>query len=86
MFYYPDNESAAGGGLLLAGFFSARLQVFLSPLLVFLDQLLDRRLAAIFSGLCQSIIRLRNRYTGLYLSELGSYLLSSDKAPAGTKG
>jgi hypothetical protein len=28
---------------------------------------------------------LRSRYTGLYLCELGSYLLSSAKAPAGTK-
>ena len=76
MFYYPDNESSAGNGLALGDFFSNRLQVFLSPLLVFLDQLLDRRLVSTFSGLCQSIIRLRSRSTGLYLSELGSYLLS----------
>jgi hypothetical protein len=38
-----------------------------------------------FSGLCQSIIRLRSRSTGLLLSELGGFLLSFDKAPAGTK-
>jgi hypothetical protein len=85
MFNYPDNGSTAGSGLPLTDFFSSRLQVFLSPLLVFLDQLLDRRLVNTFSGLCQSIIRLRNRSTGLYLSELGSYLLSPTKAPAGTK-
>ena len=85
MFNYPNNESKAGGGLPLADFFSGRLQEFLSPLLVFLDQLLDRRLVSTFSGLCASIIRLRSRSTGLYLSELGSYLLSPAHAPAGTK-
>jgi hypothetical protein len=85
MFYYPNNGSTAGGGFPLADFFSHRLQVFLSPLLVFLDQLLDRRLVSTFAGLCTSIIRLRSRSTGLYLSELGSYLLSPAQAPAGTK-
>ena len=85
MFNYPDNGSSAGSGLPLTDFFSNRLQVFLSPLLIFLDQLLDRRLVSTFSGLCASIIRLRSRSTGLYLSELGSYLLSPAHAPAGTK-
>jgi hypothetical protein len=85
MFYYPNNGSSAGSGFPLVNFFSNRLQVFLSPLLVFLDQLLDRRLVSTFAGLCQSIIRLRSRSTGLYLSELGSYLLSAAQAPAGTK-
>lgn len=85
MYYYPNNGSNAGGGFALGDFFANRLQVFLSPLLVFLDQLLDRRLVSTFSGLCLSIIRLRSRSTGLYLSELGSYLLSPTQAPAGTK-
>jgi hypothetical protein len=85
MYYYPDNGSSGGEGLTISKFFYCRLQVFLSPLLVFLDQLLDRRLVNTFSGLCQSIIRLRNRSTGLYLSELGSYLLAPAKAAAGTK-
>jgi hypothetical protein len=81
----PNNGSAAASGLPLIHFFSDRLQTFLAPLLVFLDQVLDRRLVSTFLGLCESIIRLRSRSTGLYLSELGSYLLSPDKAPAGTK-
>jgi hypothetical protein len=85
MLYYPNNGAPAGRGLLVADFFSDRLQAFLSPLLVFLDQRLDRRLVSTFSGLCESIIRLRSRSTGLYLSELGSYLLSPAQAPAGTK-
>lgn len=85
MFTYSANGSSAGGGLPLTAFFSHRLQSFLSPLLVLLDQLLDRRLVSTFAGLCLSIIRLRSRSTGLYLSELGSYLLSAAQAPAGTK-
>lgn len=85
MFYYASNGSKLSGGLPLADFFSGRLQVFLSPWLVFLDQDLDRRLVSTFAGLCASIIRLRSRSTGLYLSELGSYLLSPAQAPAGTK-
>lgn len=85
MFTTPNNGTAAASGLPLVDFFSGRLQDFLSPLLVFLDQLLDRRLVSTFSGLCASIIRLRSRSTGLYLSELGSYLLSPAHAPAGTK-
>jgi hypothetical protein len=85
MFSTSTNEPKAGSGLPLADFFSNRLQAFLSPLLVLLDQLLDRRLVSTFAGLCQSIIELRNRSTGLYLSELGSYLLSPAQAPAGTK-
>ncbi len=85
MFYYPDNASTTGGGLALSDFFSGRLQDFLSPFLVLLDQQLDRRLVTTFSGLCSSIIRLRSRSTGLYLSELGSYVLSAAQAPAGTK-
>ena len=66
-------------------FFSHHLNVFLAPLPEEPDELLDKRLVHTFLGLCQSIIRLRSRSTGLLLSELGGYLLSFDKAPAGTK-
>lgn len=85
MFYNSTNGAPAGRDLPVVNFFSERLQSFLSPLLVFLDQRLDRRLVSTFAGLCTSIIRLRSRATGLYLSELGSYLLSPAQAPAGTK-
>ena len=69
----------------LANFFSDRLELFISPVLEQLDELLDKRLVNTFSGLCNSIIRLRSRSTGLLLSELGGYYLSFAKAPAGTK-
>ncbi len=85
MFYISTNGAPAGRDLPMADFFSERLQTFLSPLLLFLDQRLDRRLVSTFCGLCTSIIRLRSRATGLYQSELGSYLLSPAQAPAGTK-
>jgi len=85
MFYFSINSARGGRDLQVVNFFSERLQTFISSLLVFLDQRLDRWLVSTFAGLCQSIIRLRSRATGLYLSELGSYLLSPAKAPAGTK-
>ena len=82
---YSSNNFSGGDIFKFAEFFSHRLKLFLAPLLSELDELLDKRLVHTFSGLCQSIIRLRSRSTGLLLSELGGYLLSFDKAPAGTK-
>src|SRR2546430_16905793 len=62
-----------------------QLALFLCPLLVTLDQLLDKRLVRTFLQTIQVIIAYRDRVGGLLLSELGGYLLSPDKAPAGTK-
>jgi len=62
-----------------------QLAVFLFPLLVTLDQLLDKRLVRTFLQTIQVIIAYRDRVGGLLLSELGGYLLSPDQAPAGTK-
>lgn len=69
----------------IALFFSHRLEVFLSSFLDKLDQHIDKRLVRSFSGLCQGILRLRSRSSGLLLSELGGYLMGFDRAPAGTK-
>ncbi|MHA6246940.1 transposase [Pontibacter sp. CAU 1760] len=69
----------------ISSVFHRRLSVFLSPLLGLLDERLDRRLVHTFSLLVEAIIRFRHRQHGLLLSELGAYLLSPDKAPAGTK-
>lgn len=68
-----------------ARFFSRRLEQFLAPFLAQLDALVDHRLVLTFQGLCQALVRHRNRSSGLLLSELGGVLLSPDKAPAGTK-
>ena len=69
----------------LSALYYERLSGFLSPLLQLLDERLDRRLVHTFSLLVATIIRFRHRQHGLLLSELGAYLLSPAKAPAGTK-
>lgn len=66
-----------------------QLELFLLPLLVALDRLLDKRLVRTFVQCCVAILRFRNHKYGLLLSELGSYLDGvrglSTTAPAGTK-
>ena len=69
----------------LARTLSEGLQQFLDPLLERLDRCLDRRLVRTFAGTVQAIIQLRNRASGLLLSELGAVLLSPEHAPAGVK-
>jgi hypothetical protein len=65
------------------------LENFLSPLLLVLDTLLDKRLLRTLIQCCVAIIRFRNNKQGLWLSELGSYMDGYDglstNAPAGTK-
>jgi hypothetical protein len=64
---------------------AARLDAYLQPLLVRLDQQLDKRLVRTFVGLLHIIVQFRHRQQGLLLSELGAYLLGPAQAPAGTK-
>jgi len=63
----------------------AQLAHFLLPLLVQLDGLLDKRLVRTFLQTIEVIITRRSRAHDLLLSELGAYLETPDKAPAGTK-
>ena len=70
---------------LMAQGLAEQLAVFLFPLLVTFDQLLDKRLVRTFLQTIQVISAYRDRIGGLLLSELGGYLLSPDQAPAGTK-
>jgi hypothetical protein len=62
-----------------------RLVAFLEPLLVQLDAVLDKRLVRTFVQTIIAIICFRNASHGLLLSELGSYILNAQHAPAGTK-
>ena len=62
-----------------------RLLAFVGPLVVALDEQIDRRLVATFVKTLQVIIQFRHRTHGLLLSELGAYILSPHQAPAGTK-
>jgi len=63
----------------------AQLVKLLWPVLVRLQQKLDRRLVNTFLGLVMAVIRHRHRNNGLLLSELGSYLLGAERGRAGTK-
>src|SRR5438132_13042265 len=74
---YDAAQMAEGLGVQLAS--------FLFPLLVQLDAVRDKRLVRPFLATIQVIITFRDRANGLLLSELGGYLETPDKAPAGTK-
>jgi hypothetical protein len=68
-----------------AGFFEKSCYRFLYPVLVVLDECLDRRLVVTFLSLVMVVIMHRHRNQGLLLSELGGYLKAASHAPAGTK-
>jgi hypothetical protein len=74
---YDAAQMAQGLGVQLAS--------FLFPLVVQLDAVLDKRLVRTFLATIQVIITFRDRANGLLLSELGGYLETPDKAPAGSK-
>jgi hypothetical protein len=69
--------------------FAQLLESFLAPLLVVLDQVLDKRLVRTLVQACVAILRFRHSKQGLLLSELGSYMGGylglSSTATAGTK-
>ena len=64
---------------------SQKLKGFLSPLENQLSKQIDARLVRTLLRLVQTIILFRNHTHGLLLSELGGFLLSPERAPAGTK-
>lgn len=65
--------------------FGAKLREFVGPLLVKLDEQLDRRLVRTFLKALEAVITFRHSVYGLLLSELGGYILTPEHAPAGTK-
>ena len=73
------------GEIRLACTLGQHLQRFLDPLLVELDEHLDKRLVRTFAGTIAAILRFRHPRCGLLLSQLGAYLISPLHAPAGTK-
>ena len=64
---------------------SERLEQFLAPVLLRLDQALDRRLVQTFAATIEIFLQQRYRASGLLLSELGAFLAGPLHAPAGTK-
>lgn len=61
------------------------LGLFLAPLILPLDRVMDKRLLRTFVQTVQVILTFRDRINGLLLSELGGYLEHPAHAPAGTK-
>ena len=72
-------------GAELSNELSQKLKDFLSPLENQLSGQIDARLVRTLLRLVQTIILFRNHTHGLLLSELGGFLLSPERAPAGTK-
>ncbi len=71
MTYLPENEQDAQNA---SQELTQLLEEFLSPLLLMLETLLDKRLIRTFVQVCVAIIRFRNTKQELLLSELGSYM------------
>jgi hypothetical protein len=65
--------------------FGARLRGFVEPLLIELDERLDKRLVRTFLKTLEAVITFRHSVYGLLLSELGGYILGAEHGPAGTK-
>jgi len=84
-----DYGAALTEGKPAAGAISAhlreRLATFVAPLCRELDARIDARLVRTFLAALEVLLVFRHRQYGLLLSELGAFLLSPDRAPAGTK-
>lgn len=80
--YDTKNKSSSKA---LASTVTDQCQKFLQPFLKQLDRTLDLRLVRTLANTVTSIIRHRQRPTALLLSELGTYLIDPQHAPAGTK-
>ena len=76
----PSYQAAA----IAQGLYAA-LARFLAPLLIELDAAIDKRLVRTVLQTVAVILTFRDRVNGLLLSEMGGYLQTPDKAPAGTK-
>jgi hypothetical protein len=81
----PPEQSLPSEAADIAQGLGIQLASFLFPLLVALDELLDKRLVRTFLGSIQSILAFRDRMHGLLLTELGAALLSPEQEGAGTK-
>ena len=82
---YPTAPVGLQASPEMAQRLAQQVELFLHPLLVWLDASLDKRLVRTFVQTVQAILQFRHRAHGLLLSELGAYLLSPAHAPAGTK-
>jgi hypothetical protein len=77
----PDIPEAAA----LSREVAHRLECYLAPLLVQLDQRMDVRLVRTFAATLVNLVRHRDRTLSLLLTELGELLTDGAHAPAGVK-
>ncbi len=82
---YESNPEGKQASHSMSERIGQELEAFVEPMLLELDQRIDKRLVRTFLLTLQVIMQFRNRAQGLLLSELGGYILSPDQAPAGTK-
>lgn len=82
---YPISEEGVQASDRVSQQLAHELEVFLHPLLIWLDRLIDKRLVRTLLKTVACILEFRQRATGLLLSELGAYILSPAQAAAGTK-
>ena len=75
----PYEPEAMAQGLL------GEFGLFLAPLVLLLERMMDKRLRRTLVQTVQIILTFRDRVNGLLLSELGGYLEHPAHAPAGTK-
>jgi len=68
---YPRNDQTKQISEKMAHRLGERLEAFVKPLLLELDQLMDKRLVRTFLTTLQVIIQFRHRSHGLLLSERG---------------
>jgi hypothetical protein len=79
------REHKAQVNRLYASYLGERCGAYLKPVLTRLNKRMDRRLVKTFFGLVMVLLIHRHRNQGMVLSELGGYLLSPERSPAGTK-
>jgi hypothetical protein len=82
---YPTPEEGVQASDQVSKTLAHDLELFLLPLLIWLDRLIDKRLVRTLLKTVACILEFRQRANGLLLSELGAYILSPAQAAAGTK-
>jgi hypothetical protein len=82
---YKWNQEKRQASAQVARDIGKKLEAFVKPLLIELDEQIDKRLVRTFLATLQAMVQFRDRAHGLLLSELGAYITSPECAPAGTK-
>lgn len=82
---HPTSSAGPQSAAAVSRRLAQGLEFFIAPLLLQLDNHLDKRLVRTFFATLIAIIQFRHRNNALLLSELGAFILDPQHAPAGTK-